>query len=185
MIPVIAAAASPRIPACRLARYPRATQPPGRHTAAELARLVQLLQAAGAGSIAIGHGRHPGSVAAAGSLAAVWAETGGTVPGTVSYPADAASWLRPARRLAALDPDTWVIADNAAGLAQLSRRLAGQPGWAAGRTFAFASAASADLIPLAGPGTLTGLAGATADGGTWRLGSGVLVHYPPAQPMSR
>jgi hypothetical protein len=177
------AAASPRIPARTLARYPRAGQPPSSHTAAELARLVQLLRAAGAdraSRIAIGHGRHPGSVAAAEALAAVWVQSGGTVAGSVSYPADAASWLRPARRLASLDPDAWVIADNPAGLAQLSRRLVGQPGWAPGRTFAFFSAASADLIPLAGPGTLTGLAGVTADGGSWHVRSGLLVHYPPA-----
>lgn len=175
-----AADASPLIPGRTLARYPRACQPPGAHTAAELAQLMRLLQAAGAGSIAIGHGRHPGSVAAAQALATVWVQAGGTVLGTVSYPADAASWLRPARRLASLGPDAWVIADNPAGLAQLSRRLAGQPGWAAGRTFAFASAASADLIPLAEPGMLTGLAGATADGGSWHAGSGLLVCYPPA-----
>jgi substrate-binding family protein len=174
------AAASPRIPARVLARFPGSCRPPGGHTAAELTRLVQLLEAAGAGSIAIGHGRHPGSVAAAGALATAWAEVGGTVLGTVSYPADAASWLRPARRLASLDPDAWVIADSPAGLAQLSRRLAGQPGWAPGRTFAFSSAASADLIPLGGPGALTGLVGATTDGGSWHVGSGLLVRYPPA-----
>jgi hypothetical protein len=173
-------AASPRIPAAALARYPRAGLPPSRHTEPELARLVQLLQAAGAGSVAIGHGRHPASIAAIGALTAAWAQAGGVVLGAVSYPADAASWLRPARRLASLDPDAWVIADNPAGLAQLSRRLAGQPGWAPDRTFAFASAASPDLITLAGPGTLTGLTGATAGGDWWRAGSGLLACYCPA-----
>lgn len=172
-------AASSRIPAGQLARYPRASQPPGGHTAAELARLVRLLQESGAGSIAVGHGRHPASAAAAGALGAGWEQVGGVVLGAVSYPADAASWLRPARRLVAWHPDAWVVADNPAGLAQLSRRLVGQPGWAAERTFAFGSAASADLIPLAGPGTLAGLTGAAADGGWWRAGSGLLAHYPP------
>ena len=92
----------------------------------------------------------------------------------VSYPPDAASWLRPARRLARAQPDAWVIADNPAGCAQLARRLAGEPGWAAARTLGFASVASADLVELAGPGLLDGMTGATPAGGTWRIEAGQL-----------
>jgi hypothetical protein len=192
---VPATGASPRIPASWLARCPRASQPPAGHTAAELAALLLLLRAARATSIAIGHGRHPASAAAARALADAWTgatqtvpdaartgatvpeagRTGGTVLDVVGYPADAASWLRPARRLARAQPDAWVIADNPAGCAQLARRLAGQPGWAAARTFGFAGAATADLIPLAGPGLLDGMTGATPDGGTWRIEDGQLT----------
>jgi hypothetical protein len=215
--------ASPRIPASWLARCPRAGQPPASHTAAELAALLHLLRAARASTIAIGHGRHPASAAAAQALADAWTETTQTVPDTaraagtvpdaaraagtvpdaaqtagtvpdaaqtagtvlavVSYPADAASWLRPARRLARNQPDAWVIADNPAGCAQLARRLAGQPGWAAARTLGFASVATADLISLAGPGLLDGMTGATPAGATWSIENDRLT--PPAASRAR
>jgi hypothetical protein len=205
--------ASPRIPASWLARCPRAGQPPASHTAAELAALLHLLRAARASTIAIGHGRHPASAAAAQALADAWTETTQTVPDTartagtvpdaaqtagtvpdaaqtagtvlavISYPADAASWLRPARRLACGQPDAWVIADNPAGCAQLARRLAGQPGWAAARTLGFASVATADLISLAGPGLLDGMTGATPAGGTWSIENDRLT--PPAASRAR
>ena len=215
------AGASPRIPASWLARCPRAGQPPAGHTAAELAALLQLLRAARATTIAIGHGRHPASAAAARALADAWTgatrtepdagrsgatraepdagrtgatraepdagrtgatrtepnagRAGGMVLDVVSYPPDAASWLRPARRLARAQPDAWVIADNPAGCAQLARRLAGEPGWAAARTLGFASVASVDLVDLAGPGLLDGMTGATPAGGTWRIDAGQLT----------
>jgi hypothetical protein len=176
---------SPRIPASWLARCPRASQPPAGHTAAELARLLQLLRAGRAAAIAIGHGRHPASAAAARALAAEWTAAGGTVVDVISYPADAASWLRPARRLADGQPDAWVIADNPAGCAQLARRLAGQLGWAAARTLGFASVATADLIPLAGPGLLDGMTGPTPAGGTWRIENGHVVVRAAEQPRAR
>ena len=178
------AGASPRIPASWLACRPRAGQPPAAHTAAELAALLQLLRAARATTIAIAHGRHPASAAAARALADAWTgatrtepDAGGTgnmVLDVVSYPPDAASWLRPARRLARAQPDAWVIADNPAGCAQLARRLAGEPGWAAARTLGFASVATADLVDLTGPGLLDGMTGATPAGGTWRIETGQL-----------
>jgi hypothetical protein len=192
---VLAAGASPRIPASWLACRPRASQPPAGHTAAELAELLQLLRAARATTIAIGHGRHPASAAAAQALADAWTgadrtvpdagRTGGTVLDVISYPADAASWLRPARRLARGQPDAWVIADTPAGCAQLARRLAGQPGWAAARTLGFASVATADLIPLAGPGFLDGMTGATPAGGTWRIEDGQLTRPGAGRVLSR
>lgn len=173
------AAVSPRIPDAALARYPGASRPPRLHTAAELARLLRMLQTAGASSIAIGHGRHPASVVAAHALAAVWASGPGTVLTMTSWPAAAASWLRPARRLATAAPDAWVIADTPAGCAQLGRRLAGQPGWAPGRTFGFASVASLDLITLAGP-VLAGMTGPTASGGAWQIARTLLIRVQGA-----
>jgi hypothetical protein len=182
---VLAIGASPRIPARELARYPRASQLPAGHTAAELARIRQLLRAARAAAIAIGHGRDGASVAAAQALAEEWTGAGGTVLAVIGYPAAAASWLRPARRLAAAQPDAWVIADNPAGCAQLARRLAGQPGWTAARTFGFASVATADLMPLAGPGLLDGMTGATPAGETWRIEAGQLARHAIRAAMGR
>ena len=58
----------------------------------------------------------------------------------VSWPADPAS-CGAACLLARAQPGAWVIADHPACCAQLARRLAGQPGWAAARTLGFASVA--------------------------------------------
>lgn len=93
----------------------------------------------------------------------------------VDWPAAAASWLRPAQRLAGSQPDAWILADTPAGCAQLARRLTGQPGWTPGRTFGFASVATPDLLALTPPGALAGMTGATAAGGSWRIGQGLLL----------
>jgi hypothetical protein len=182
--PVNTAAVSPRVPTRALACCPQASVPPAAHTAAELAGLLRQLRAAHATAIAIGHGRHPASAAAARALAAAWTEGGSTVLDVVSYPPAAASWLRPARRLASGGADAWVIADNPAGCAQLAARLAGQPGWVPARTFGFASVATDDLIALAGPGTLEGLSGATAAGDAWRIDDGRLIRHRLTGPAS-
>ena len=89
--------------------------------------------------------------------------------------AAAASWLRPAQRLADSQPDAWILADTPAGCAQLASRLTGQPGWTPGRTFGFASVATPDLLALTPPGALAGMTGATAAGGSWRIGQGLLL----------
>jgi hypothetical protein len=113
---------SPQIPDHTLARYPAAVRPPEQHTSAELTRLLAMLQQAGVDTIAVG--RDPASVTAAQALGGAWITAGGTVLAVVNWPATAASWLRPARRLTADHPDAWVIADTVAGCAQLARRLA-------------------------------------------------------------
>jgi len=99
----------------------------------------------------------------------------GQVLAVVDWPAAAASWLRPAQRLAGSQPDAWILADTPAGCAQLARRLTGQPGWTPGRTFGFASVATPDLLALTPPGALAGMTGATAAGGSWRIGQGLLL----------
>ena len=131
-----------RIPDRIIGRYPHAAAPPGHHTDVEIRALMTLLRAAGARRIAIGHGRHCTSIAEAAAINAAWTGIGGAVEQTVSWPVDAASWLRPARRLVAGAPDAWVIADNPAGWAQLATRLAEH---------------------------LTDMTGAAADGGYWRI----------------
>jgi hypothetical protein len=57
----------------------------------------------------------------------------------------------------------------------LAGRLTGQPGWTAGRTFGFASVATPDLLALTPPGALAGMTGATAAGGSWRIGQSLLL----------
>ena len=165
------AAVSPRVPGPTLARYPAASQPPQPHTAAELDRLVQMLRASRADTIAIGHGRHTVSAGAADALAAAWTAGAGQVLAVVDWPAAAASWLRPAQRLAGSQPDAWILADTPAGCAQLT----GQPGWTAGRTFGFASVATPDLLALTPPGALDGMTGATAAGRSWRIRQSLLL----------
>jgi hypothetical protein len=175
---------SPRIADDVLARHPAACDAPAAHTAAELERLLLVVRTAGVTAVAIGHGRHPTSVAAATAFAAAWTDAGGTVSTVVDWPARAASWLRPARRLTSCHPDGWIIADTAAGCAQVGRRLAARPEWSATRTFGFAGLAVPDLVTLAGAATLTGMTGATGSGGTWRVGHGLLFvndATPPAR----
>ncbi len=159
--------ASRRIPDTAIAAYPASTQPPRPHTGAELDRLLHMLHNAKTSRIAIGHGRHPASAAAAAALYDAWTEIGNPAI-MISWPVDAASWLRPARRLTAERPDAWVIADTAAGMAQLAVRLAGQGDWSPSRTLGFASTASPDLISLTGA-RLSGMTGATSDGGSWLI----------------
>lgn len=159
---------SERIPDHIIAGYPAACAPPAHHTDAELQRLVGLLRAARVRTITIGHGRHCTSIAAAAAINAAWTGPGESVEQIVSWPQDAASWLRPARRIAAGDCDAWVIADTPAGFAQLSRRLAHENRWSPPQTFGFASLASPDLIALTGI-LLSGMSGATGTGGFWLI----------------
>ncbi|MFI8458124.1 ABC transporter substrate-binding protein [Kitasatospora sp. NPDC085464] len=146
------------------------------HTDAELAALVGLLTAdrVGVETVAIGHGRDDASRAAAHAFAEAWQARGGTVLARVDWPEDAASWLRPARRLTAQTPDAWVIAAAVPGFARLARRLRRSTDFDPARAVAFASLGDPRLPALAGPGTLDGLRGATADGGTWEVRDGRL-----------
>jgi hypothetical protein len=134
---------SPRIPEHTLAHYPNSVRSARRHTGPELSRMVAMLKQAGADYIAIGHGRHPASVSAARALHAAWTTAGGSALDMVDWPETAASWLRPARRLTAGDPDAWVLADSIAGCAQLLHRLAQQANWTPARAVGFAGLARA------------------------------------------
>ncbi len=73
-----------------------------------------MLRQSGADTIAIGHGRAPASITAAQALHVAWIAAGGTVLTALDWPATAASWLRPARRLTTGNPDAWIIADTVA-----------------------------------------------------------------------
>jgi hypothetical protein len=115
-----------------------------------------------------------------------WTRTSATgraeSPRIPDWPATAASWLRPARRLADTNADAIVIADTPAGCAQLAARLTDQPTWTPARTLGSARVASPDLITLTAPGTLAGMIGPTTTGGTWRVGRGLLIRddTPPS-----
>jgi hypothetical protein len=141
-------------------------------TDAELRRMIELALRRGARSVAIGRGRSADAVAAADAFARRWEEGGGTVDTMVSWPEEAASWLRQATRFAAADPDLWIMAGTPRGWAQMTRRLLWSTPWQPGRTLAFAPLGTPRAIELVGAHNLHGLAGASADGGTWTICNG-------------
>jgi hypothetical protein len=122
-------------------------------TDAELKALVNLIGRAR--HIVLGTAADPVSRADGERIAAAW---GGLVLATVTWPETAASWLRPARRFAAPDPDVWVVAATPAGWAGMTRRLQTATPWRPHRTVV--TAALADF-------RLPGVRGARADGTTW------------------
>lgn len=159
---------------------PAAVVSPEPHTVAEIGMLLCMLTEPRARihAITIGHGRDSASTNAAAAFAQAWSSTGGTVLSTVDWPEEAASWLRAARRFVAGEPDAWVVAGAALGWAQLSRRLRHSTDWHPARTFGFASIGTPECVRLAGAGTLDGLRGASAEGGSWRIGRHSIAYKP-------
>ena len=92
----------------------------------------------------------------------------------VTWPEEAASWLRQATRFADAEPDLWVMAGPPRGWAQMTRRLLWSTAWQPGRTIAFAALGTQCAIGLVGAHNLHGLAGVTADGGTWTVCNGTI-----------
>jgi hypothetical protein len=84
----------------------------------------------------------------------------GPVLARVAWPETAASWLRPARRFAAPDPDVWVVSATPAGWAGMTRRLLVSTSWSPHRTVVTATLAGSDV---------PGLRGVRADGSTWEV----------------
>jgi hypothetical protein len=147
-------------------------------TDAELSRMIELALRRGARYVAIGRGRSADAVAAAAAFARRWEAGGGTVLAVVTWPEEAASWLRQATRFAAADPDQWIMAGTPRGWAQMTRRLLWSTPWQPGRTLAFAALGTPRAIALVGAHNLHGLAGATADGGTWTICNGGVMVRP-------
>jgi hypothetical protein len=145
---------------------------------AELSRMTELALRRGARSVAIGGGRSAAAAAAVTAFARRWEAGGGTVLTVVTWPEEAASWLRQATRFAAADPDMWIMAGNPRGWAQMTRRLLWSTPWQPGRTLAFAALGTQRAIRLVGAHNLHGLAGATADGGTWTVCDGGIQAAP-------
>jgi hypothetical protein len=158
---------SPRLPpgpACDRAEYGPAD--------AELGRMTELALSRGASSVAIGRGRSAAAAASAAAFASRWEASGGMILTVVTWPEEAASWLRQANRFAAADPDLWIMAGAPRGWAQMTRRLLWSTPWQPGRTLAFAALGTPRSIDLVGAHNLQGLAGATTDGGTWTICNG-------------
>ncbi|WP_244303945.1 hypothetical protein [Streptomyces lydicus] len=135
-------------------------------------------------TVVVGHSRDTASRASAAAFVTAWsAAEERTVLATVDWPETAASWLRPATRFAAGEPDAWVVAAAPLGWAQMSRRLRRSTTWDPARTYGFAALGDSRLPALAGAATLQGMRGVTADGGVWTLDRGWLVrHLPPPAP---
>jgi hypothetical protein len=125
--------------------------------------------------LAVGHGRDQRSAALTAAFADHWLAGGGRLTGIVSWPATAASWLRPATRLSSGAPDLWVVADDPAGWAGMAARLTELGQWRPERTIAFGALADPRLPDLCPRGAVDGLSGALADGSQWIFDGDVLL----------
>ena len=163
---------SPRLPA-DLVR--RAADAGAEVTEAELDRVTELALRRDARTVTIGHGRSAAATAATSAFARRWEDQGRIVLDVVTWPEEAASWLRQATRFAATNPDLWVMAGPPGGWAQMTRRLLWSTSWDPSRTIAFAALGTDRAIGLVGAGNLSGLTGATARGGTWAVRSSRVV----------
>ncbi|MFG2176901.1 hypothetical protein ACGFMO_37005 [Streptomyces niveus] len=145
---------SPLIGADDLVAYgPDVTTEPGApHAVAELDALIGLLTTPRSRihSVAVGHSRDEASRAFAAAFADAWTARGGAVLAVVDWPESAAPWLRHSTA------------------------------WDPARTVAFASLLDSRVPALAGPDTVHGLRGVTADGapGTYAGAGSPSVHRP-------
>jgi hypothetical protein len=171
---------SPRLPA-GLACDEAESEPAG----AELCRIAELALCRGARSLAIGCGRSAATARAVTAFTRRWEASGGILLDVVTWPEEAASWLRPATRFAAVDPDLWVMAGAPRGWAQMTRRLLWSTPWQPGRTLAFAALGAQRVIGLVGAHNLPGLAGATADGRTWTVCNGSIQVTPGGRDTTK
>lgn len=146
---------------------------PAAHTTAEVTALLGLLD--GARVVTVGHSRDAASREAAAAFAAAWRAAGREIAAVVDWPEEAASWLRPARRLTADAPDAWAVAAAPRGWAQLVRRLRHGTGWDPARTVGFAALGDPRIAAVTGAAAVQGLRGAAPDGGVWRFDRGWVV----------
>ena len=154
-------------------------------TEPELRTVIAQLERLDARLVGVGHGRDRCSRLAADQFAAAWGASSDrnglerSVAVMVDWAADAASWLKPARRLTEPGVDAWVISDTPRTWAQMGRRLRDSTNWDPGRTVALAALNTPLTIALAGANTLDGLCGATADGRLWFVHDGELTQHTP------
>lgn len=150
-------------------------------TDAEVDALINLAHHLDARSVVIGHGRDDVSRQNAARFLARWEAGGGAVLVRVSWPEEAASWLRQARRLTGPEPDLWVLGGAAAGLAQVTRRLAWSTAWEPRRTLALGSSTVHGTLRLAGARLLEGMHGAHPDGAFWQIRDDAMECLHPAE----
>ncbi len=168
---------TPRLPTSRsrAARAgAKAAAEAGTATEAEIGGLLRLALERDARTVVIGRGRTPAAERAVAEFCRRWDGPARTVLSLVTWPEEAASWLRQARRFTQPDPDLWVMAGPPAGWTQMTRRLLWSTPWRPERTIAFASVGTGAAIGLVGAANLGGLAGVTAGGGTWAVRAGQL-----------
>jgi hypothetical protein len=164
--------ATPRLP---LSCTPDHTDPPAPVTDAEIGALVELAGNLGARAVAIGHGRHKTACENGERFAWAWQRTGGSVLACVSWPEDAASWLRQARQLTTPTPDLWALGGAALGLAQMVRRLSWSTSWSPHRAIGIGNTIS-EALRLAGASVLEGMRGAHPDGQIWQITAGQMLN---------
>ncbi|MEU5208909.1 hypothetical protein [Streptomyces sp. NPDC020742] len=188
---------SPLLAPDQSSAYGASLSSPAPHTEAELATLLALLNTPRSRitTVMVGHSRDTVSRSTAAAFVEAWHGTTGRAGRTeqagrtdrmilacVDWPEDAASWLRAARRFTAGAPDAWVVAAAPRGWAQMSRRLRHSTDWDPARTYGFASLGDSRIPALAGPETLQGMRGATADGRIWTIDRGWLTQRLPSPP---
>jgi hypothetical protein len=164
---------SPRLPVT-IAHHRADAQAEAEATEAELDRMLELAMDRSATIVAIGRGRSAAAARAASRFARRWEGSTRTVLCVVTWPENAASWLRQATRFAAANPDLWVMTGPGCGWAQMTRRLLWSTPWQPERTIAFADIGTSQAIGLVGAANVSGLAGATTDGRTWEVRDGRL-----------
>jgi hypothetical protein len=96
-------------------------------------RVWRALRDAPGTSAVIGTSRDDEARAAGAFAADVWAARG-VVLAVVTWPEDAASWLRQASRFTAPAPDVWFVAATPRGWQGMTTRLARSPAWDPHRT---------------------------------------------------
>jgi hypothetical protein len=160
-----------------LPRIPVQPTPATPCTGAELETVLRLARGIGRRieSVVIGSSADEVSRANAARIAEAWAERGGVVLATVTWPDTAASWLRQARRFTAPDPGAWIVTSTLPGWIGMGRRLVYSTTWDPHRTIATAGLADPVLIGAGGIGTFDSLRGAHTDGRTWEIAAAALV----------
>jgi hypothetical protein len=143
-------------------------------TAAELATVLDLLRGMSAELVNVGHGRGARSIACVAGFADAWLAAGGEIGTVVSWPAIAASWQRPACRLAAGAPDAWVLADESAAWETFLPRLSATGTWRPRRSVAFAHLVYPQPPRPSDIAAVDGVRGAWPDGSCWIMTDGII-----------
>jgi hypothetical protein len=121
---------------------------PAPYSPAELSRLLGIAHARGAHTVVLGHGQSAPAHAAAVDFVQAWTVSGGQILDVVTWPEQAASWLRQANRFTAREPDLWVMAGGPVGWAQMTRLLLWSTAWTPSKTLTLGGHISAAAVVL-------------------------------------